>query len=145
MRTQVHSVTFLSKYDCQENIVLRFRVSQPRHTDNPGLAAEQEMLRSVMRLLVVVAVCAVADVQGASLRGRAGKLSGAKAHPESARLSPVVFIPGNGGSRLEAKLSSPALARSYGCPERQGWFQLWLNVWDLLLGKLLHFSHFSAF
>ena len=56
------------------------------------------------------------------------------------RLSPVIFIPGNGGSQLEAKLDSPMLAKNYGCSqERTGWFRLWLNIWDLLLGEYIFF------
>ena len=50
-------------------------------------------------------------------------------------LSPVVFIPGNGGSQLEAKVDSSLSARAYGCQERQGWFRLWLNVWEMILGR----------
>ena len=52
------------------------------------------------------------------------------------RLSPVIFIPGNGGSQLEARVDSSISARSYGCQERTGWFRLWLNVWDMILGEL---------
>ena len=53
------------------------------------------------------------------------------------RLSPVIFIQGNGGSQLEARVDSEVSARSYGCPDRNGWFRLWLNVWDFLMGEFI--------
>lgn len=56
------------------------------------------------------------------------------------RLSPVIFIPGNGGSQLEAKVDASMSARSYGCEERTGWFRLWLNVWDMILGEYTSFD-----
>ena len=55
--------------------------------------------------------------------------------PTQRRLSPVIFIPGNGGSQLEAKVDSSISARTFGCEEREGWFRLWLNVWEMILGK----------
>lgn len=51
------------------------------------------------------------------------------------KLSPVIFMPGNGGSQLEARIREGVPASRFGCAERKGWFRLWLNVWDFLAGK----------
>ena len=55
--------------------------------------------------------------------------------PTQRILSPVIFIPGTGASQLEAKVDSSISARTFGCEEREGWFRLWLNVWEMILGK----------
>jgi len=53
-------------------------------------------------------------------------------------LSPVVFIPGDGGNRLEAKLDRsgcPNLKPS--CSAKSDWFRLWLDVWQLTTNSRL--------
>jgi len=50
-------------------------------------------------------------------------------------LSPIVFIPGDGGNQLEARLAKPE--DSSGCPTvTSSWYRLWLDVWQLTKGKL---------
>lgn len=48
--------------------------------------------------------------------------------PPSNRLSPVILLPGDGGSRLQAKLDRVDVAHHY-CERKSGdWFDLWLNL-----------------
>lgn len=42
-------------------------------------------------------------------------------------LSPIILIPGDGGSRLEAKLNKKAALHHY-CEKKTDWFDLWLNL-----------------
>lgn len=43
-------------------------------------------------------------------------------------LSPVVLMPGDGGSRLEAKLNRQDVAHHYCERKSNDWFDLWLNL-----------------
>lgn len=46
---------------------------------------------------------------------------------ESARYNPIIFIPGDGGSQLEAKLNKTSRVH-YICDLTSDWYDLWLNV-----------------
>lgn len=46
-------------------------------------------------------------------------------------LSPVVIVPGTGGSILEAKLNKPSTKHFY-CSSSSDWYTLWLSVTNLL-------------
>ena len=41
---------------------------------------------------------------------------------------PIVFIPGDGGSQLEAKLTDAGSPPGYNCDSNSDWFRIWLNV-----------------
>ena len=50
-------------------------------------------------------------------------------------MSPIVFIPGDGGNQLEARLAKPD--DKSGCPTMtNSWYRLWLDVWQLTKGRL---------
>lgn len=52
---------------------------------------------------------------------------GSNAHHES-RLSPIILMPGDGGSRLQAKLNRTDVVHHY-CERRSNdWFDLWVNL-----------------
>lgn len=44
------------------------------------------------------------------------------------RLSPVILLPGDGGSRLEARLDRRDVAHHYCERKTNDWFDLWLNL-----------------
>ncbi|KAG9509956.1 Group XV phospholipase A2 [Fragariocoptes setiger] len=49
--------------------------------------------------------------------------------PESrSRLSPIILIPGDGGSRLEARLNKSQVLHHYCGKKSDDWFDLWLNL-----------------
>ena len=39
---------------------------------------------------------------------------------------PVILLPGNGGSRIEAKLDDPKKPKF--CKKKSGWYDLWINI-----------------
>lgn len=43
------------------------------------------------------------------------------------KLSPVIFVPGDGGSQVEAKLNKPNVVH-YICQKQSDWFNIWLNM-----------------
>jgi lysophospholipase-3 len=49
--------------------------------------------------------------------------------------TPVIIIPGDGGSQLEAKLNKPSRP-SVLCEKKADWFTLWLSVTSLLPGAI---------
>ena len=49
--------------------------------------------------------------------------------------SPVLIVPGTGGNRLEAKLNKPSAPHFY-CSKNADWFDLWLDVKQLLPGAI---------
>jgi hypothetical protein len=53
--------------------------------------------------------------------------SGSSATNES-RLSPVILLPGDGGSRLEAKLDRKDVPHHYCERKSDDWFDLWVNL-----------------
>lgn len=46
----------------------------------------------------------------------------------SNRLSPVILLPGDGGSRLQAKLDRIGVSHRYCERKSNDWFDLWLNL-----------------
>lgn len=48
--------------------------------------------------------------------------------PSSNRLSPVILLPGDGGSRLQAKLDRIGVSHRYCERKSNDWFDLWLNL-----------------
>ena len=50
-------------------------------------------------------------------------------------MSPVVFVPGTGGSQLEARMD-PTHTPPPGCPREPGWYRLWLNIMYMVTGKI---------
>lgn len=44
------------------------------------------------------------------------------------QLSPVILMPGDGGSRLQAKLDRQDVAHHYCERKSSDWFDLWLNL-----------------
>ncbi|OQV19903.1 Group XV phospholipase A2 [Hypsibius exemplaris] len=50
----------------------------------------------------------------------------------SLRLSPVIMLPGDGGSQLQARLNKPSVPHYFCVQKTADWFDLWLNV-ELLL------------
>lgn len=46
----------------------------------------------------------------------------------SDRLSPVILLPGDGGSRLQARLNRRDVAHHYCERKTNDWFDLWLNL-----------------
>lgn len=56
----------------------------------------------------------------------------ADAQAAISQLSPVILVPGDGGSRLEAKLDRYSVAHKY-CERRSSdWFDLWLSLSSLV-------------
>ena len=49
-------------------------------------------------------------------------------------LPPVVIVPGDGGSQLEARIQRKGLGTG-GCDVDEDWFRLWLNVLELRPGN----------
>uniref|UniRef100_A0A6G1SFT1 Group XV phospholipase A2 n=1 Tax=Aceria tosichella TaxID=561515 RepID=A0A6G1SFT1_9ACAR len=49
-------------------------------------------------------------------------------HHDESRLSPVILVPGDGGSRLEAKLDKKDVAHHYCERKSDDWFDLWVNL-----------------
>ena len=49
-------------------------------------------------------------------------------------LPPVVIVPGDGGSQLEARIQRKGLGNG-GCDVDEDWFRLWLNVLELRPGN----------
>jgi lysophospholipase-3 len=54
---------------------------------------------------------------------------------ESANNNPIVFIPGDGGSQLEARLNKTTVPH-YICSKVSDWFDLWLNIHLLTPGVI---------
>ena len=50
----------------------------------------------------------------------------------SARNSPVIFIPGKGGSQIEARLNKEANEDMPNCETLKPWHRIWLDVWYFL-------------
>ncbi|GMH73018.1 hypothetical protein TL16_g06070 [Triparma laevis f. inornata] len=50
--------------------------------------------------------------------------------------SPVLIIPGTGGNRLEAKLSSRENTAHFYCSKNADWYDLWLDVKQLVPGAI---------
>lgn len=48
--------------------------------------------------------------------------------PSDNRLSPIILMPGDGGSRLQAKLDRQAVTHHYCERKTNDWFDLWLNL-----------------
>lgn len=48
--------------------------------------------------------------------------------PNESRLSPVILVPGDGGSRIEAKLDRKDVAHHYCERKSDDWFDLWVNL-----------------
>ena len=46
-------------------------------------------------------------------------------------LNPVVLVPGDGGSQIEARLNKSATVH-YLCAKQSDWFDLWLNIEQLI-------------
>lgn len=46
----------------------------------------------------------------------------------NAKLSPVILLPGDGGSRLEAKLDRKEVLHKYCVRRADDWFDLWVNL-----------------
>lgn len=42
-------------------------------------------------------------------------------------LSPVIFVPGDGGSQMDARLNKPSVVH-YICQKTSDWFNIWLNL-----------------
>lgn len=75
------------------------------------------------------------------------------AEEEGGRLSPIIFLPGTGGSQLEARMGSFHLPPK-GCPKVTTWYRLWLDVMYIFTGRsapllvifmLLFFMSMSCF
>ena len=47
-------------------------------------------------------------------------------------LHPIILVPGDGGSRIEAKLNKPKTVSVLCKQKTEDYFTLWLNGWDLL-------------
>jgi len=43
-------------------------------------------------------------------------------------LPPVVFIPGDGGNMMEAKININPNMKSDDCPTQRDWFRIWLSL-----------------
>ncbi|GAU96520.1 hypothetical protein RvY_07951 [Ramazzottius varieornatus] len=56
--------------------------------------------------------------------------------PSDVQLSPVILLPGDGGSQLEARLNKPSVVHYFCAQKTKGWFDLWLNV-ELLVPYVL--------
>ncbi|XP_030240485.1 group XV phospholipase A2 [Drosophila navojoa] len=52
--------------------------------------------------------------------------------PKEKRLSPVIFVPGDGGSQLEARLNKPD-SPYFICEKTHDWYNLWLDLEQLVI------------
>jgi len=52
--------------------------------------------------------------------------------PPEAQLSPIILLPGDGGSRLQAKLDRRDVSHHYCERKSSDWFDLWLNLSNLV-------------
>lgn len=48
--------------------------------------------------------------------------------PSDSQLTPVILLPGDGGSRLQARLNRRDVAHHYCERKTNDWFDLWLNL-----------------
>lgn len=62
--------------------------------------------------------------------------TGYRLHKRSIRPSPVIFVPGDGGSQLQAKLNKPETVHYYCNKKTDYYFDLWLNL-ELLVPYVL--------
>lgn len=59
---------------------------------------------------------------------RTNDISHATSTYPSSGLSPIILLPGDGGSRLQAKLDRQDVAHHYCERKSNNWFDLWLNL-----------------
>ena len=53
------------------------------------------------------------------------------------KLPPIVLIPGNSGSQIEAKVERPAGSSGIpGCADSRDWFRAWMNVYEMFPGNV---------
>lgn len=52
-----------------------------------------------------------------------------------ASITPVIIVPGDGGSQIEAKLDKPSV-KHFQCSKKADWYTLWLSVTELLPGAI---------
>lgn len=64
-------------------------------------------------------------------------LSALSTATEARKLHPVILIPGDGGSQLEAKLNKPSTVAWYCWKKTDNWYNLWLSV-RLLIPKVIY-------
>ena len=76
--------------------------------------------RQVLGVVIVVTVVSFSIAHGDRIPARG--------------LPPVVIVPGDGGSQLEARIQRKGLGNG-GCDVDEDWFRLWLNVLELRPGN----------
>ncbi len=64
---------------------------------------------------------------------------------EDSQLIPVVFIPGNGGSQLEARWTDRSNVAGPGCPHSADWHRFWLDIWHFATTCNIHNKCFSSY
>ena len=76
--------------------------------------------------VLIVALVTCSEVHG----------KGLKVNPltEGMQLTPVILIPGKGGSQLEARYSHGYPTNSSCQHHHRGWYRLWMDVWQLFPG-----------
>ena len=69
------------------------------------------------------------------IEGRAEKLADdVTTGDKREKMPPIILIPGNGGSQIEAKIERQAEADD-SCSHQRDWFRLWLNVFEMFPGE----------
>jgi len=67
-----------------------------------------------------------------NLQAQAGKhLTPKKPPSANPRVHPIILVPGDGGSQIEAKLNKTKVAHFW-CAKKSDWYDLWLNVEQML-------------
>lgn len=49
--------------------------------------------------------------------------------------NPIIFVPGDGGSQMEAKLTDAVSPPGYNCDTNKDWHRIWLDVLKMLPGR----------
>ena len=56
-------------------------------------------------------------------------------------LSPIVFVPGKGGSQLEARVRWPLLPH---CPKYENWYKMWMDVYTFFTGEQMYYYNYTC-
>lgn len=92
-------------------------------------------MQLIIAALAVISITAIpslpVEVHANHVRGKllqTNDISHATSVHPSSKLSPIILLPGDGGSRLQAKLDRQDVSHHY-CERRtNNWFDLWLNL-----------------
>ena len=85
------------------------------HANNKKIVLEMDYLVVVLGVLAVT-----------------GSVTSRSRSPHE-NLPPIILVPGNGGSQLEARSEhvEPVTSPINSCPEKPEWFTLWVNMYEL--------------